>query len=181
MRTLLKSLAAVTALTTLSAGCAEQPAPAPDTSLSSPTTATVFSPLGSDKPLPIDEVFMPDAHVEDGRLFFRIQILPGYYLYKEKLGVRSLSTDASLNDVEVIEEWSPVEIVIDDWFGEQEVFFNEAHGAADLRRESDEVRKVDIELSYQGCKQEDLCYTPQTKVLSVDLPAQLEFATGKTE
>lgn len=175
------TLAAIAALTAISAGCAETETPEPTVSLESPTASTVFSPKSSDEPLPVDQVFVPDAHVEDGTLQFRIQLLPGYYLYKDKISVRSLSEATSLDDLKFIEEWSRNEIIVDEWFGEQDVFFDEAHGVAQIRSLIQDVRSMDIELSYQGCKKDGICYVPQSKVLSVDMPAQLESGADQTE
>ncbi len=62
---------------------------------------------------------------KNGALLFRIQLLPGYYLYKDKISVRSLSEAINLGDHEFIEEWSHSEIIVDEWFGEQEVFFED--------------------------------------------------------
>lgn len=175
------TLAALAALLALFAGCAEAESPKPSLPLESPTASTVFSPQSSDEPLPADQVFIPDAHVENGALLFRIQLPPGYYLYKDKISVRSLSEAINLEDHEFIEEWSHSEIVVDEWFGEQAVFFDEAHGSAQIRSLIQNIPSIDIELSYQGCKEDGICYMPQAKVLSVDVPARLESAADKTE
>jgi thiol:disulfide interchange protein len=147
MTKLRTTLAALAALPALFAGCAEAESPKPSLPLESPTASNVFSPQSSDEPLPADQVFIPDAHVENGALLFRIQLPPGYYLYKDKIGVRSLSEAIDLEDHEFIEEWSHSEIVVDE----------------------------------QGCKENGICYMPQAKVLSVDVPARLESAADKTE
>jgi thiol:disulfide interchange protein DsbD len=175
------TLAVLTALLALVAGCAEAESPKPSLPLESPNASTVFSPKSNDEPLPADQVFVPDAHVENGALLFRIQLLPGYYLYKDKISVRSLSEAINLGDHEFIEEWSHSEVVVDEWFGEQEVFFDEAHGSAEIRSLIQNIPSMDIELSYQGCKTDGICYLPQAKVLSVDVPARLESAADKTE
>ena len=175
------TLAALAAVLALFAGCAEAESPKPSLPLESPTASNVFSPQSSDEPLPADQVFIPDAHVENGALLFRIQLPPGYYLYKDKIGVRSLSEAIDLEDHEFIEEWSHSEIVVDEWFGEQEVFFDEAHGSAQIRSLIQNIPSMDIELSYQGCKENGICYMPQAKVLSVDVPARLESAADNTE
>ena len=175
------NLAALAALLALVAGCAEAESPKPSLPLESPTASTIFSPKSSDEPLPADQVFVPDAYVENGALRFRIQLLPGYYLYKDKISVRSLSEAINLEDHAFIEEWGHSEIVVDEWFGEQEVYFNEAHGSAQIRSPIENIASMDIELSYQGCKQDGICYMPQAKVLSVDIPARLESAPDNTE
>ena len=70
-------------LAALFSGCAEAEPPEPAASLERPPTSTVFSSQSSDQPLPADEVFFPDAYAEDNTLYFRVQMLPGYYLYKD--------------------------------------------------------------------------------------------------
>jgi thiol:disulfide interchange protein len=181
MNKLPATMAAVAVLTATSAGCADPETPAPAVSPENPAVSTIFSPGAADEPLPADQVFMPDAHIEDGALLFRFQLPPGYYLYKDTISVRSLTDAVVLADHEFIEEWGRSEIVVDEWFGEQAVFFNEAHGTAQVRAIVQNVRSMDIELSYQGCKKDSICYLPQAKVLSVEIPAQLESAADKTE
>jgi thiol:disulfide interchange protein DsbD len=177
----IQTLAAVAALTAIFAGCAEAETPKPTVALENPSTPTVFSATSSDEPLPPDQVFFPDAHIEDGALLFRIQLPPGYYLYKDKIDVRSLSDGTVLDEHEFVEEWSSSEVVVDEWFGEQDVFFDEAHGTALIRSLIQNVESMDIELSYQGCKKDGICYMPQAKILSVDFPAQLESAPDNPE
>lgn len=181
MNKILVTLAAIAALSTVSAGCAQPEAPATTAPPEKPATSTVFSPAASDEPLPADQVFVPDAHIDGDTLFFRIQILPDYYVYQDKVRVKPLSVDTDFDTHRFIDEWSRSEIVVDEWFGEQVVYFNEVHGAADVRLGTADLDALEIELSYQGCKKEGICYVPQTKVLSVALPAQLESAVDQTE
>jgi len=177
----LLTLSAAAALAALSAGCAEAEPPKPGVSLERPAASTVFSSQSSDQPLPADDVFFPDAYAEDDTLFFRVQMLPGYYLYKDKMGVRSLSDGIEVVGEPLEDQWSASETVVDEWFGEQAVFFIEASGAARLHRQEADLRSVEVELTYQGCRKEGLCYLPQSKVLSVELPARLESAAEQTE
>lgn len=177
----LLTLSTAAALAALSSGCADAEPPEPAVSLERPAASTVFSSRSSDQPLPADEVFFPDAYAEGDTLYFRVQMLPGYYLYKDKMGVRSLSDGIDVIGEPLEDQWSASETVVDEWFGEQAVFFIEASGAARLYRQDMSLRSVDIELAYQGCKDEGLCYLPQSKVLSVELPARLESAAEQTE
>lgn len=179
----LTMLAAVAAMAALSSGCAEAepPEPKPSVPLERAPTSTVFSSQSSEQPLPADAVFFPDAYAEDDTLYFRIQMLPGYYLYKDKIDVRSLSDGIDVDGAPLEDKWSASKTVVDEWFGEQAVFYIEASGAARLHQEETDVRSVEIELTYQGCKEEGLCYLPKSKVLSVELPAQLESAAEQTE
>ena len=177
----LATLGATAALVALSSGCVEAEPPETAVSLEHPTTSTVFSLPSSEQPLPADDVFFPDAYAEDEMLYFRIQMLPGYYLYKDKIGVRSLSDGIDVDGEPLEDKWSASVTVVDEWFGEQAVFLIEASGAARLHQEEADVRSVDIELTYQGCKEDGLCYLPTSKVLSVEMPARLESAADRTE
>ena len=177
----LTTLAATAALAALFSGCAEAEPPEPGVSPERPAASTVFSSQSSDQPLPADDVFFPDAYAEDDTLYFRVQMLPGYYLYKDKIGVRSLSDGVDVDGEPLEDKWSPSETVVDEWFGEQAVFYIEASGAASLHREAPDARAVEIELTYQGCKEDGLCYLPKSKILSVEMPARLESAADPTE
>ena len=177
----LTTIAATASLVALFSGCAEAEPPETAVSLERPTASTVFSSQSSEQPLPADDVFFPDAYAEDDTLYFRVQMLPGYYLYKDKISVRSLSDGVDLDGEPLDDKWSASETVIDEWFGEQSVFYIEASGAARLHQQEADVRTVEIELTYQGCKEDGLCYLPKSKVLSVEMPAQLESAADPTE
>ena len=61
------------------------------------------------------------------------------------------------------------------------MYFSEAHGSAQVEDHTTDARTFDIELSYQRCKKDGICYVPPTKVLSVTIPAALESAAGSKE
>jgi len=106
-----------------------------------------------DEVLPADQVFMPDAFAIDGNTIeFGIRLLPGYYLYKSKISVVSLSDDAKAGQLELPKG----KMKTDEWLGEQEVYFDEVFGK--------------VALSYQGCKVDGICYLPVSRVLTVSLP-----------
>lgn len=185
MSKLVTKLAAGVALAAIFTGCTEPETADPTLSAEQPlkqsSASAVFSSTSGEEPLPADQVFFPDAYAEDGQLLFRIQMLPGYYLYKDKFELRSLSDSIGFDEHGFNEKWSHSDVIVDEWFGEQEVFFDEAHGMARMHLKAPGIRTVEFELSYQGCKKDDICYMPQTKVLSVDIPAQLESSADKTE
>ena len=95
--------------------------------------------------------------------------------------MRSLSDGIKVDGEPLDDKWSASETVVDEWFGEQAVFYIEASGAARLAQQEPDARAVDIELTYQGCKEEGLCYLPVTRVLSIEMPAQLESGADQTE
>lgn len=116
---------------------------------------------------PPDEVFFPDLFVVDGNTVeVGIRILPGYYVYRDKTRVTSLSEDARVGQVEMPEG----KLHTDEFFGEQVVYYDEMVSRATVQRATADAMTLEIELEYQGCADEGLCYMPQTVVLSAELP-----------
>jgi thiol:disulfide interchange protein DsbD len=129
-----------------------------------------FGSLGGksiDDPLPADEVFIPDAFAIDGNTIeFGIRLLPEYYLYKSKISVRSLNDNARTGQLDLPKG----KVKTDEWLGEQEVYFDEVFGRVAIARATPEAMDLDIELNYQGCKVDGICYLPVSKTLTVSLP-----------
>ncbi len=149
--------------------------PRADTALSkpaSPATGGLLEPAGpsqSDFPPP-DEVFFPDLYAVDGNTVeVGFRIVPGYYLYKDKISVRVLNEDVRAGTLELPKG----KLKTDEFFGEQEVYYDEAVGRLSLARGSAQPVELRVELGYQGCADDGLCYLPQTKQLSVSLPEAL--------
>ncbi len=118
--------------------------------------------------LPADEVFIPDAFAVDGNTIeLGIRLLPDYYLYKSKISVRSLNDNARAGQLDLPKG----KVKTDEWLGEQEVYFDEVFGKLAIARATPEAMDLDIELNYQGCKVDGICYLPVSKVLTVSLPA----------
>ncbi|MCJ7593075.1 MAG: protein-disulfide reductase DsbD, partial [Woeseiaceae bacterium] len=118
--------------------------------------------------LPADEVFIPDAFAVDGNTIeLGIRLLPDYYLYKSKISVRSLNDNAKAGQLDLPKG----KVKTDEWLGEQEVYFDEVFGKLAIARATPEAMDLDIELNYQGCKVDGICYLPVSKVLTVSLPA----------
>ena len=120
-----------------------------------------------DDALPSDQVFIPDAFAVDGNTIgFGIRLLPDYYVYKSKIAVRSLNEDARAGQLDLPKG----KLKTDEWLGEQEVYFDEVFGKVAIARATPEAMDLDIELSYQGCKVDGICYLPVSKTLTVSLP-----------
>ncbi len=116
---------------------------------------------------PPDEVFFPDLYAVDGNTIeVGFRILPGYYLYKDKIAVRVQNEDVRAGTLELPKG----KLKTDEFFGEQEVYYDEAVGRLSLARGSALPLDLAVELTYQGCADAGLCYLPQTKMLSVALP-----------
>ncbi len=116
---------------------------------------------------PVDEVFFPDVFVVDGNTVeLGIRIVPGFYLYKEKISVRSLSGAAIAGKPDLPDG----EIKVDEYFGEMEVYHESIIAPVGIARATPEAMDLEIEVSYQGCADGGLCYMPQTRVFTVSLP-----------
>ena len=122
---------------------------------------------GADEFPPPGEVFKPDVFPIDGNTVeLGIRIEPGYYVYKDKIEVRVLSDQAEAGRLDLPKG----KIKVDDFFGEQEVYLDDVLWRQAIARGTPEAMQLDLELTYQGCAEAGLCYTPQTVSLSVDLP-----------
>ncbi|MDH3363440.1 MAG: protein-disulfide reductase DsbD, partial [Gammaproteobacteria bacterium] len=116
---------------------------------------------------PVDEVFFPDIFPVDGNTVeVGIRIVPGFYLYKDKISVRSLSDDAKAGRLDLPEG----KMKVDEYFGEMEVYFDSILARLAIARATPEAMDLELELNYQGCAEGGLCYMPQTRVIAVSLP-----------
>ena len=116
---------------------------------------------------PADEVFFPEIFPVDGNTVeLGIRIVPGFYIYKDKLTVRSLSDNAQAGRFDLPEG----KMKTDEYFGEMEVYLDGFLGKLAIARATPEPMEFELEFGYQGCAEGGLCYMPQTRVLKVSLP-----------
>jgi len=106
-------------------------------------------------PLPADSAFqLGVSHGENGSLRFRWSIADGYYLYREHISVK-----ATVGGAELPVETSAGERKDDPTFGPTEVYYGEASAKVDASGEGP------LELTYQGCQENGICYVPQTRLV----------------
>jgi thiol:disulfide interchange protein DsbD len=86
--------------------------------------------------------------------------MPGYYLYRDSLKVRSLSPGVEVGPL-ALPAGKPKE---DEYFGLTEVYFGEVVGDATFTGDAEPLR---LEVAHQGCKEDSICYPPQKLVLTV--------------
>jgi thiol:disulfide interchange protein DsbD len=123
--------------------------------------------INSDAPLPLEQAFAPTVNVADPfTLEVRWAIAPGYYLYKKDFRATNPSNEVQIGALQL-----PPGLLEDDLeFGAVEVYYDAVTVRVPLSRSSPAPLLTDIELSYQGCKKDSICYPPATVVLPVDLP-----------
>ncbi|MCP5090661.1 MAG: hypothetical protein GY949_07045, partial [Gammaproteobacteria bacterium] len=116
---------------------------------------------------PVDEVFFPDVFPIDGnKVDIGFRIVPGFYLYKDKISVRSLSENAAAGRLELPKG----KMKVDEYFGEMEVYLESVLAPLAIARATPEAMELQLEVNYQGCAEGGLCYMPQTRVITVELP-----------
>lgn len=116
---------------------------------------------------PVDEVFFPEMFPVDGNTVeVGIRVVPGFYLYKDKISVRSLSDDAKAGRLDLPKG----KMKVDEYFGEMEVYLDSMLAPLAIARATPEAMDLELELKYQGCAEGGLCYMPQTRVITVSLP-----------
>jgi len=129
-------------------------------------TATGLLQGSNDFPPP-DEVFFPDLFAVDGNTVeVGFRIVPGFYLYRDRLSVRSLSDKAMAGQLQMPDG----KMHVDEFFGESVVYYDELVARLSIARATPEAMDLDLEVTYQGCADAGLCYVPITKVLTVSLP-----------
>lgn len=123
--------------------------------------------LGGNEFLPVDEAFRPILIPIDGnKVEVSWQIAPGYYLYKDKISVRAVSDAVQLGGLEL----PTGKLKYDEFFGESEVYVEDVFAPLTIARATPEALELELELSYQGCAEDGLCYPPTTRTLTVTLP-----------
>jgi thiol:disulfide interchange protein DsbD len=129
--------------------------------------APVLGAIDTGAPLPIEEAFKAEVTVTDPfTLEVRWFIEPGYYLYRH-----SFSFDAPGYELQFGAPDIEPGVMVDDLeYGMTEVYYNEAVMRLPLSRGSREAQMVEIQLGFQGCKQDSICYPPEFVTTWVDLP-----------
>ena len=117
--------------------------------------------------LPVDQAFKPMLIPLDGNTVeLSFQIAPGYYLYKDKISAEVVSDRVQLGRIDL-----PVgEMKNDEFFGDMEVYHNDVFGKLPLVRATAEAMDLAIDLNYQGCAEDGICYPPTTRTLNISLP-----------
>lgn len=114
-----------------------------------------------------DRAYRYTTRVEGDRLIVAWDIERGYYLYKKKMGVVSISADAQLGEP----LWPKGEDHTDDYFGTQEVYRGKVEVPVPIVIGGSRPPLLNVELRLQGCADAGLCYPPQKWQAAVKLPA----------
>lgn len=117
--------------------------------------------------LPVDEAFKPYLMVVDGNtLEVSWQVTDGYYLYKDKLSASTASKTVQLGQLDLPKG----EEKTDEYFGTTEVYHQDVFANLPLARATPDPMTLALDINFQGCADDGICYPPVTRTLSVELP-----------
>ncbi|HEX5650010.1 MAG TPA: protein-disulfide reductase DsbD [Steroidobacteraceae bacterium] len=117
--------------------------------------------------LPPDQAFVLSA-TSPARDLVRLRwdVADDYYIYRDKTKAGSTSAQVRLGQLAI----PGGETQVDEYFGEQVVFHGEMVADLPVSAAAD-VTEIPLEVTYQGCADEGLCYPPIRKTISVKLGA----------
>jgi thiol:disulfide interchange protein DsbD len=114
---------------------------------------TAFSSAFAAGPLPVNEAFRLGVTKDaDGRLVLGWTIAEGYYLYRDHIAAK----DDKGNALDVGTQ--PGIAKDDPNFGRLEVYYR--HASASLNAQA-----APVEITYQGCQEDGICYRPETRTV----------------
>jgi thiol:disulfide interchange protein DsbD len=93
-------------------------------------------------------------------------IAEGYYLYRERIRFETDQPGIRLQSVQ-FPDGVPI---VDEFFGPMEVYYDQAHIILNLHRESDRPTQLELTVHSQGCAEVGICYPPERRQFTVDLP-----------
>ena len=124
--------------------------------------------LADGEALPEDQAFKAEAIVNSPtELLVRLTPTRGYYLYRDKTSFRIAQGEG----VGVgTPRFPPAKSYHDEHFGDVQVWFDYAEIPLPITRSKGEAQTIQLEVNFQGCLTDGLCYPPMTRVLTVALP-----------
>jgi thiol:disulfide interchange protein DsbD len=128
--------------------------------------------VDEDDLLPVDEAFALTAKATSAdRVALEWKIADGYYLYRHR--IKAVSAGAAQLGAIELPHGTPHD---DEFFGRVETF--RKHLAGSVPVTATDGGKVTLKVSYQGCADAGVCYPPQSRTLTVAMPAGTPAVVG---
>ena len=134
-----------------------------------PLTVLGQDSINNEPALQPDEAFVYEAiGLSPETILVRFTAQPGYYLYRDKMAFRVLGD----NRFEVRDTELPAGTIKDDpEFGPVEVYFGQIEVPVHINRPAGPEQSISLQADYQGCRDGDICYPPQTSSVELLIPA----------
>lgn len=94
-------------------------------------------------------------------------IADGYYLYRHRFQLKSATPGISLG----APQFPPGKAKKDEFFGEVQTYRHQVAIDIPVQRDASAPANLELTAQYQGCADAGVCYPPQTKEVSLTLPA----------
>ncbi len=127
---------------------------------------------------PSDEILDPEiafrviADIDsNNKLVLNWEIEPGYYLYKNKFSVEPANPSINLGNY-IFPKGKEKD---DPAFGLVEVYYGKNNVSIPFQVRDAILKDFDLNVAYQGCKEDSVCYPPIKKSLAVTIPASFTF------
>jgi thiol:disulfide interchange protein DsbD len=119
--------------------------------------------------LPPEQAFVYEAIATGANeVLARFTMPKGYYLYRDKTSFRLADgAEGKLGTP----RWPAGQQHTDENFGATTVYYNQVEVPVPVSRHDAAARSVNVESSFQGCKENSVCYPLMTRQVRVDLPA----------
>lgn len=119
--------------------------------------------------LPADQAFRFTAAVAGpDRLNLFWEIADGYYLYRDKFTFTIVSGDAAVSGDRSVVPAGKVKH--DESFGDVEVNTGDVEVNLPVQRRTGAASPIVLQVGYQGCKDNEVCYPPVTREVALTLP-----------
>jgi thiol:disulfide interchange protein DsbD len=130
---------------------------------------------GSAEPLPVDSAFKMSARLlPDGVIAIDWAMPPGYYLYRDRFSLTAARGSEALGPP----QWSAGVLHQDPQFGKATVFYDRAQLRVPLRKSASLPERIQLQVTFQGCLENSLCYPPTRRSVSLEAPASLRVDAG---
>ena len=129
-------------------------------------TVALPAAAAEDEFLPVRSAFKVSLAAEPNVLVVDLEIAPGYYLYRDRLGFESATPGVTLGQPTL-----PVGLDHEDeFFGKQVIYRDMARVGVPVTF-AGAAQDFDVKVKLQGCADAGLCYPPQTWTLRATWPA----------
>ena len=127
-----------------------------------------------------DEVLHPDVAFRisadvysNKQLILNWVIEPDYYLYKDKFSVQSNSPVITIGNI----NYPAGKAKEDPLFGQVEAYYGQNNVLIPFENTEPTLKEFNLDVGYQGCKEDSICYPPIKKTLTVLIPESFDSSS----
>jgi thiol:disulfide interchange protein len=141
-----------------------------------PTSRLPIGEAGVRTALPEAQAFGFEAIAGDGNtLLLRFTPAKGYYLYRDRTTLRVRGSGETVTPGKIA--WPQATPWHDEHFGTVQVFFSQIDARVPLSRSSAKALPIEVDVEFQGCQTDGICYPPMRRKVPLTLPAGAKIAS----